>query len=111
MSDLPERRNLRPAAAARLRQHDYGDDQGDELQAGRRKKGGRESVALHEHPTENGSENDARTERGADVRKRLAALRRLDEVGDVGLSDAEIPPGNALDDARDKNRRDVVREG
>ena len=51
----------------------------------------------------NRPEHQPRREGGPDVGERASALLGLDAVGDVRLRDADVSPGNALDDPRDED--------
>ena len=96
-----------PAAAlpARLRQHEDRQEQREQLQRGGEQERHREPVAPGEPSAGRRAEHETRAERGADVRERLAAALRLDQIADVRLRDADVAAGEPFERAREQHER------
>ena len=81
-------------------------DERDHLQSGRQQKRRRISILTDEITAGERPEHEPRAERRADVGERAPAFLGLDEIRDVRLRDADVAPGKALDDAREKDDPD-----
>jgi hypothetical protein len=63
-----------------------------------------------EHAAQRRPEHETETERGADEPVRAGAIFRFRDVGDVGARRGDVSARQPVDDAREKEHREAVRE-